>query len=132
MNDDVQLLLRNAYELDRAGDERAAIRYYDAAYHAGVPASERRRFTVGYGSTLRNVGRIDEAVGILAQAVADDPGYPAFAAFLALALLEAGHPKEALASMLGCALDAAAPGAFDGYERALGDYHRELLEKSQS
>ena len=132
MNDDVQELLRNAYALDREGDERAAVRFYDAAYRAGVPANERRRFTVGYGSTLRNVGRVDEAVAILAQAVADDPEYPAFAAFLALALLDAGHPKAALAAMLGCVLDVAKPGVFEGYERALGEYHAELLEKSQS
>lgn len=29
--------------------------------------------------------------------------------------------------MLGCALEAARPTAFDRYERALGEYHRELL-----
>jgi tetratricopeptide (TPR) repeat protein len=116
-----------AYAFDRNGFERDAIRYYDAAYRIGVPADERRHFLVGYGSTLRNVGRADDAVGILAQAVADDPHYPPFAAFLALALLSAGHARAAMAALLGCALDIA-PSAFDGYERALGEYHRELLE----
>jgi predicted Zn-dependent protease len=131
MSDDIHALLAAAYQHDRDGDEHAAIRYYDAAYRQGVPVSERRKFLVGYGSTLRNVGRADEAVAILAQAAADDPEYPAFAAFLALALADAGHPKAALATMLGCALDAARPGAFDGYERALGEYHRELLDGNQ-
>jgi len=116
-----------AYAHDRAGREHDAIRHYDAAHQLGVPAAERRRFTVGYGSTLRNVGRFDDAIAILGQAVADDPEYPAFAAFLALALHSAGHPREALATMLGCALDVARPGALDGYERALTEYHRELL-----
>ncbi|HEY5946825.1 MAG TPA: tetratricopeptide repeat protein [Kofleriaceae bacterium] len=132
MSVDVQELLAQAYALDAAGDERAAIKLYDAAYRAGVPASQRRKFLVGYGSTLRNVGRSEEAVVVLAQAVADDPGYPAFVAFLALALADAGHPKAALATMLGCALEAARPGAFDGYERALSEYHQLLLEQSQS
>jgi len=132
MSDDIATVLAAAYAHDRDGDERAAIRYYDEAYRRGVPASERRRFTVGYGSTLRNVGRADEAVAVLAQAIADDADYPAFAAFLALALADAGHPKAALAAMLGCALDAARPGAFDGFERALAEYHALLLEKSQS
>jgi len=117
-----------AYGNDREGFERVAIRHYDEAYRIGVPAAERRRFFVGYGSTLRNVGRADDAVAILAQAVADDPDYPAFAAFLALALASAGHPKAALATMLGCVLDVASAGALDGYERALTEYHRELLE----
>jgi len=113
---------------DRLGFERDAIRYYDEVFRLGVPADVRRGFYVGYGSTLRNVGRLDDAIAILGQAIADDPGYPAYGAFLALALGAAGHPRAALAAMLGCALDAARPDAFDGYERALTEYHRELLE----
>jgi len=116
-----------AYAHDSAGRERDAIVHYDAAARLGVPDGERRRFTVGYGSTLRNVGRADEAVALLAQAVTDDPHYPPFAAFLALALADAGHPRAALATMLGCALDAARPGAFDRFDRALGEYHDVLL-----
>ena len=125
---DVENEIKAAYENDHAGREREAIRHYDAAYQLGIPEHHRRRFLVGYGSTLRNVGRIDDAVGVLAQAVADDPEYPPYAAFLALALGSAGQPRAALAAMLGCALDVARAGAFDGYERALGEYHRELLE----
>jgi tetratricopeptide (TPR) repeat protein len=128
----VDELIAAAYACDRDGREREAIRYYDEAYRLGVPAGQRKRFLVGYGSTLRNVGRVDDAVGVLARAVVDDPDYPPFAAFLALALLDAGHPKAALATMLSCTLDVAPPGAFDGYERALGEYHALLLEPSQS
>lgn len=131
MSETIDELLEQAYALDGAGDERGAIRFYDRAYRQGVPEDKKRRFLVGYGSTLRNVGRAEEAVAILAQAAVDDPDYPAFTAFLALALADAGHPKAALATMLGCALDVARPGVFDGYERALGEYHRELLDKSQ-
>ncbi len=124
--------ITEAYRLDREGREREAIRYYDEAYRLGVPEAQRKRFLVGYGSTLRNVHRVDDAVAILAEAVVEFPDYPAFAAFLALALLDSGHPKAALAAMLGCALDAARTDAFDGYERALSEYHKELLEPSQS
>jgi tetratricopeptide (TPR) repeat protein len=121
----VQFEAAGAY--DRIGRERDAIVHYDEVYRLGVPADIRRRFTVGYGSTLRNVGRIDDAIAILGEAVLKEPDYPAFHAFLALALLSAGEPRAAVAAMLGCALDAARPGAFDGYERALGEYHQELL-----
>jgi tetratricopeptide (TPR) repeat protein len=125
--DDVLAQIEAACAHDFIGEEHVAIRYYDEAYRLGVPADQRRRFLVGYGSTLRNVGRIDDALGVLGQAVKDDPEYPAFAAFLALALFSAGHPREALATMLGCALDVSRPGAFEGYERALTEYHQELL-----
>ena len=123
--------LARAYALDREGDERAAIKHYDAAYRLGVPADKEKGFLVGYGSTLRNVGRAEEAVAILGEAVKKYPDYPALGAFLALALLDAGHPHAAVAAMLGVALDVARPGVFDGYDRALGEYHAELLLKSQ-
>jgi len=126
--DDVRDALAAAYAADGAGDEHGAIRHYERARQLGVPEDARRVFTVGYGSTLRNVGRADDAVAVLSQAVADDPEYAPFHAFLALALASAGHPAAGLATMLGCALDVARPGAFDRYDRALGAYHRELLD----
>jgi tetratricopeptide (TPR) repeat protein len=128
--EEVGAQIEAAYAYDRAGEERIALGYYETAYRLGVPRDERRRFTVGYGSTLRNVGRADDAVAVLAQAVADDPDYPALTAFLALALVSAGHPRAAMAAMIGCALDVARPDAFDGYDRALAEYQRELLEKN--
>lgn len=125
--DSVHAQIEAAFAHDRLGREHDAIRHYDAAFALGVPADRRRHFLVGYGSTLRNVGRADDAVGVLGQAVAEDPAYPAFAAFLALALLDAGHPRAAVATLLGCALDAARPDAFDRYRRALAAYHHELV-----
>ncbi len=116
-----------AYAHDREGREREAIKHYDRAYQQGVPAELRRKFLVGYGSTLRNVGRTDEAIALLAEAAAADPGYPAYAAFLALALMSGGHPRAALAAMIGCALDAVPPDLWDGYDRALASYQHELL-----
>ena len=124
---DVRAIIEQAYACDREGRERDAIRYYDEAFRLGVPDELRTRFLVGYGSTLRNVGRADEAVAVLAEAIRDNPDYPAFHAFLALALLDAGHAKAALAAMLGALLDVAPPGSLDGYERALGEYHQLLL-----
>ena len=123
-------LIAAAYAADREGRERDAIRFYDEAYRLGVPADQRRRFLVGYGSTLRNVGRADDAVGVLGAAIAEDPDYAAYAPFLAFALLDAGHAKAAVATLLGSVLDVAPPGSLDGYERALGEYHAALLESA--
>ena len=124
---DVRAQIEAAYGNDRVGDEHTAITHYEAAYRLGVPSELRRRFLVGFGSTLRNVGRAEDAINVLTIAVQEDPQYPAYTAFLALALADAGHAKAALATLLGCALDAARDGAFDGYERALGEYHHALL-----
>lgn len=123
----VEEVIAQAYAHDKEGREREAVRYYDQAYGMGVPEPMRKRFLVGYGSTLRNVGRADDAVGVLSQAVIDYPDYPALKAFLALALLDAGHPKAAVAAMLGVALDVAKDNVFEGYQRALSEYHQLLL-----
>lgn len=120
--------IRTAYAHDAEGREHEAIKHYDKAWQLGVPADRRRGFIVGYGSTLRNVGRAEEAIVLLAEAHEADPDYPAFTAFLALALSSAGHPKAALATMIGCALDAVPKEKWDGYDRALGEYQKELLE----
>jgi tetratricopeptide (TPR) repeat protein len=120
--------IKAAYGHDAEGREHEAVKHYDNAHRLGVPEHLRRRFLVGYGSTLRNVGRAEEAIVLLAEAHDADPDYPAFTAFLALALISAGHPNAALATMIGCALDAVPKQEWDGYDRALGEYQKELLE----
>ena len=127
-SDDVLARIAAAYACDRVGREEDAIRHYDAAWRLGVPEDQRRRFAVGYGSTLRNVGRLEESVAILGEAIAEDPGYPPFKAFLALALHAAGERSAAIAAMLDALLDVAGGASLDGYERALADYQRELLD----
>lgn len=127
---DVEAQIEAAYTCDRWGTEEDAIVYYDRAWRLGVPEARRKRFLVGYGSTMRNVGRAEEAIVVLGEAIQQYPDYPALRAFLALALLSAGHAKEALATMLGVTLDVAGEGAFDGYERALHYYYQELIATS--
>jgi tetratricopeptide (TPR) repeat protein len=137
---DVAAQIAAADACDRAGSEHDAIRYYDRAWQLVLRLGdsvafaqdetgirERRHFVVGYGSTLRNVGRADEAVALLGDAAAADPDYAPFRAFLALALLAAGHPRAAVATLLGVALDVARPDALDGFARALDGYYQELL-----
>jgi len=126
--DDVEARIAAAYGLDRVGREEEAIAHYDAAWRLGVPSDRRRRFLVGYGSTLRNVGRVEESVAVLGDASNADPRYPAYKAFLALALHSSGERAAALATMLDALLDVADGASLDGYERALADYQRELLD----
>ncbi len=79
---------------------------------------------IAHARALLAGGRADDAVGLLAQAVVDAPD-PTLSAFLALALLDAGHPRAAVATLLGAALDT---GAFRGYETVLGEHLRALLD----
>lgn len=122
---DVGAHIAAAYALDRAGDEAAAVQHYDAAWKLGVPNDARRHFLVGYGSTLRNVGRAPEAVALLSEASAADPSYVPFKVFLALALHSSGAHPVAMATLMEALLVAGAD--LDGFERATAVYQRELL-----
>jgi len=79
---------------------------------------------------MRARGQADDAVALLATAVSEQPGELVLLPFLALALLDAGHPKAALATLLGALLDAAPAGSLAGYEEALGEQHALLLESA--
>lgn len=76
---------------------------------------------------LRRSGKADDAVAVLAQAIADGDTSPAVYAFLALALLDSGHTNAAIATLIGALLDAA---PMDGHDAELAEIQRRLLEKS--
>jgi len=123
----VSAQLEAAFACDRFGEETDAIAYYDAAAQLGVEGPDRKQFLVGYGSTLRNVGRIDESIAQLQAAIAELPEVAALPAFLALSLHRAGRPDEAMVAALDALLRA--NGTLDGYERALRFYRDELEAK---
>jgi predicted Zn-dependent protease len=126
--DDVRAVLAAGGTCDRLGFEHDAIGYYDRANELGIPDETRQDFTIWYGSTLRNVGRIEESVARLAEGTTVYTEDAAMRAFLALALHDAGHETLALATMLEAAIVAAArPEGFRGYERALATYQTELV-----
>ena len=89
---------------DRAGEEAAAIPHYERALELGLPLVERRGALVGLGSSLRNVGRYVDAVGVLRSAAAEYPDDAALAAFFALALYSEGHPRDAVRTLLDVAI----------------------------
>ena len=77
-------------------------------------------------STLRNLGEVSESVALL-RAERDRPSDElddAVAAFLALALVDAGREREATA----LALEALAPH-LPRYQRSLANYAREIGER---
>ncbi|MGH8959967.1 MAG: tetratricopeptide repeat protein [Jatrophihabitantaceae bacterium] len=88
---------------DYAGLERDAEPLYRRALDAGLDHERRPRAVIQLASTLRNLGRTDEAVSLLTrdvEASPDDGLDDARAAFLALALHDAGHHGRALSTVL--------------------------------
>jgi tetratricopeptide (TPR) repeat protein len=122
---EVEAQMAAAFANDRYGSETAAMPYYDAAWALGIPADKRNRFMVGYGSTLRNNGRLDESLAVHRQAIADYPDFAAHHAFLALVLNDLDRHDEAVAA----ALTDAASENLDGYDLALRQYRDVLADK---
>lgn len=126
--DDARAILEYAGSLDFAGREAEAAPVYEQAFKAGLDGDLMRQGLLQYGSTLRNIGRREEAVTALRDAVErfDDD---AARAFLALALVDGGRPREAVATLLDLALDRAESASLREYARPLRAYARELTEK---
>lgn len=91
---------RAAFELagmyDSHGFEHEAEAEYERALALGLEPEQHAQLAVQYGSTLRNTGRLDDAIAVLEGA----PAHPSTGAtprvFLALALHSAGRHDEAM------------------------------------
>ena len=115
-------LLARASELDTAGRDAEAAPVYEQAFAAGLAGDDLRRGLVQYGSTLRNLGRCDEALSVLRRASAEFPGSASVQVFLALALTSAGQNEEAVRTLITLALDQIGGDDLQYYQRALRGY----------
>ncbi|GAA1459635.1 tetratricopeptide repeat protein [Williamsia maris] len=103
-------------------EEEAAVEYAAARAH-GLGGARLAQLNIQQGSTLRNIGRVDDAVAML-RATEPDPSIgDARAIFLALALRDAGRPDEAVRT----AIEALIPH-LPRYQRSAAAYARALTE----
>jgi tetratricopeptide (TPR) repeat protein len=85
---------------DTAGQEETALSYYEHALGNGLHGDMLRKCYLQYGSTLRNVGRIEDSLTVFARARTEFPDSESLAIFEALTLHAAGLPSAALGQML--------------------------------
>lgn len=123
---DALAVFEYAGALDFAGREAEAAPVYEQAFAAGLDGDDLRRGLIQYGSTLRNLGRFDEAVSALRRAEEQFPGHDSIVAFLALALTSAGQCQEAVARLIVLALDRIGGEDLGNYDWALRNYAAEL------
>jgi tetratricopeptide (TPR) repeat protein len=100
---DARALFERAGALDSAGREAQAEPLYRAALAARLDETHRPQAVIQLASTLRNLGAVDEAIGMLRSELDRSPVSPLrdeAAAFLALALAARGDHDEALALAL--------------------------------
>ncbi|MFE6104381.1 tetratricopeptide repeat protein [Streptomyces laurentii] len=120
--------LASAHDSTGQGDVAAPL--YRQALAAGLSGYRRRRTSVQLGSTLRNLGALEDSLALLGAERAIDPALldeptrglaDAVDAFYALALADAGREREALALALG-----ALARHLPRYNRSLANYAKAL------
>lgn len=120
---------RAAFELagmyDSMGYETEAGEEYERALGLGLDAARHAQLAVQYGSTLRNLGRLDEAISILESAPLHESTGSAPRVVLALALHSAGRKDEALRVALEAQID-----SLPRYQRSMRNYAVTLTEPS--
>jgi tetratricopeptide (TPR) repeat protein len=118
------------YELgsvhDSAGRGQEAIPHYERALELGLPAPLAPRALLQLGSSLRNVGRNDEALALFDDALLRFPDDAALRLFRAFALVTAGRDREALVDVLNLARTRIDAPEIRRYARSLEGYTLEL------
>jgi tetratricopeptide (TPR) repeat protein len=125
---DRHALFAYASALDFAGREADAVPAYERAFAAGLDGDDLRQGLIQYGSTLRNLGRFDDALTALRQADDQFPGLASVKVFLALALASAGRCPEAVQTLITLAVDRINSDELQQYQRALRSYAANLTK----
>lgn len=122
---------RAAFELagmyDSTGFEREAGAEYERALELGLDEARHAQLAVQYGSTLRNLGRLDEAIAVLHAAPTHEATGSAPRVVLSLALHSAGRKDEALRVAIEAQID-----ALPRYQRSMRTYAAGLTELATS
>ena len=118
---------RASFELagmyDSMGFEAEAGAEYERALQLGLDNARHAQLAVQYGSTLRNLGRLDEAIAVLSAAPSHESTGSAPRVVLALALHSAGRKDEALRVAIEAQID-----ALPRYQRSMRSYAAALTD----
>jgi tetratricopeptide (TPR) repeat protein len=123
--DSAVAFFERAGAFDSTGHSDLAVPLYERALGHGLEGDRRRRAVIQLASSLRNLGRAPESVALLSaeREAGSDELDDAVSAFLALALVDTGREREAVA----VALTALAPH-LPRYQRSLANYAKLLSD----
>ena len=122
--DNPEGVFERACALDSTGHSDQAAPLYRKALDLGLTGLRRRRAVIQMASSLRNLGRAEESVSLLRaeRAAGSDELDDAVSAFLALALVDTGQEREAIALAL-----TALSAHMTRYRQSLARYAEDLL-----
>lgn len=129
--DEPEVLYEVGGAYDTAGEELTAAGYYERAMSAGLGGDALRRCLLQYGSTLRNLGRLDDSLAVLERARAQFPESDSLKVWHATSLHEAGRHDAAFAIMLELVADRVRSEELLRYEAALRGNAAFLAERDR-
>ncbi len=118
--------LQLAWTHDKLGKESEAVPFYQAALSGGLDENDAMNALLGLGSTLRALGRYEEAASTLGEAVHRFPSDRALRVFNALALYNVGKAKQACENLLRLLIETTADDRIGAYRPALAEYAADL------
>jgi tetratricopeptide (TPR) repeat protein len=126
-NDNPVGLFEQASAYDSTGHSDKAVPLYEKAIGLGLDSHRRRRAVIQMASSMRNLGKAEESVALLRaeQARESDELDDAVSAFLALALVDMGHEREAVSIAL-----AALASHLPRYQVSTANYARLLVNEN--
>ncbi len=123
---DARVTFEYAGTFDAAGDEAAAVPLYEEALAGGLREPLRHRAQVQLASSLRVLGRHEEAAEVIEDAARSHPDSLGVAAFRALVRHDAGDPTRALRELLATLAATSTDPDVERYRRALTAYAADL------
>ncbi|MEU1349048.1 tetratricopeptide repeat protein [Streptomyces sp. NPDC005775] len=120
---------QTAWAHDSLGLEAQAVPFYERALEgSGLTAEDRHGAFLGLGSTLRVLGRYEEARSVLRRGLAEFADDAALRTFLAMTLYNLGEAREAVSTLLKVTAATGADPGIQAYRPAIEHYADRLDE----
>lgn len=123
---DARVAMQTAWVHDSLGLEAEAVPHYRASIAGDLTDAEARESFLGLGSTLRALGRDQEAAEVFRQGLERFPGYRPLRVFQAMLRYNAGDSREAVADLVRVLLETTGDAGILEYRRALTAYAEDL------
>jgi tetratricopeptide (TPR) repeat protein len=111
---------------DFLGHEREAVPYYIAALQGELPSGKRQGAYLGLGSTLRTLGRYQEASAVLHEGIAAFPEAGELRVFMAMVDYNLGHTKRAFEALLALVAETSEDQGIRSYRKAISFYAQDI------
>jgi len=126
--DDAEITFQTAVVHDNLGLEQESIPFYVQALAQGLSGADLERALLGLGSTYRGLGNYQQAEETLRRGVKEFPHNRALQVFLAMALYNMQHYKEAMELVLTNLMETTSDEKLQYFKRPLAYYASHLDE----